>query len=98
MLPRETNCTGDVDPAGKSEEQAFFAQKLVNNRQGRLVINPVSFVNRNAFDVFRHTSLTDSFCNGITVIGIDVAIGEPRPHGSAIGIGADGGNVWVLFL
>src|SRR6266566_9265539 len=31
-LFRETNSTGDVDPAGKSEEQTFFAQKLVDDR------------------------------------------------------------------
>ena len=32
MLLRETDSTGDVDPAGKSEEQTFFAQKLVDDR------------------------------------------------------------------
>src|SRR5207249_12147400 len=98
MLLRETDSTGDVDPAGKSEEQTFFAQKLVDDRQRSLVIDAVSFINRDAFNVFRHTSLPDAFCNRVSVVGVSVAIGEPRPHGSAIGIGAHRGNIGILFL
>src|SRR6266545_6731291 len=97
-FPGKTNSACNIDPAGKSEKETFFAQKLVNSSQGRLVINPVSFVNGNAFDVLRHPSLADSFDYGITVIGIDVTIGEPGPHRRAIGVGANGRDGWVLFL
>src|SRR5438046_3476410 len=98
MLLRETDSTGDVDPTGKSEEQTFFAQKLVDDRQRSLVIDAVSFINRDAFNVFRYTSLPDAFCNRVAVVGISVPIGEPGPHGSAIGIGAHRCNIGILFL
>jgi len=50
-------------PLKKSQEQTFFAQKLVDDRQRSLVIEAVSFINSDAFNVLRHASLPDAFCN-----------------------------------
>src|SRR6266568_2723848 len=94
----EADGAGDVDSAGKTEEQTFFAQKLVDDGQSGLVLNPIGLINRDAFNVFRHPRLPNAFGERIAVIGIGVAVGEPRPHGSAIGIGAHSGNLWILLL
>jgi len=42
--------------------------------------------------------LSNAFRNRVSVVGISVAIGEPGPHGCAIGIGAHRGNIGILFL
>src|SRR5438270_3012427 len=71
---------------------------LVNDRQASLVRNAISSIDLDAFDVLCDAALTDPFCNRITVVRLQIAIGKPRPHRRAIRISADDLNLGILFL
>src|SRR5437879_8102676 len=71
---------------------------LVNDRQAALIRNAISSIDLDAFDVLCDAALTNPFCNRITVVRLQIAIGKPGPHRRAIRISADDLNLRVLFL
>src|SRR5713101_3222932 len=71
---------------------------LVNDRQAALIRNAISSIDLDAFDILCDAALTDPFCNRITVVRLQIAIGKPRPHRRAIRISADDLNLGILFF
>src|SRR6202035_3467638 len=69
-----------------------------NDRQASLIRNPISSINLDAFDILCDTALTDPLRYRITVVRLQIAIREPRPHRRAVWISADDRNLRILFL
>src|SRR5439155_15239359 len=63
-----------------------------------LIRNAISSIDLNAFDILCDAALTDPFCNGITVVRLQIAISKPGPHRRAIRISANDLNLRILFL
>ncbi len=97
-LAGQPHGTGDVDAGGQAEKKSLLAQELVKNGERILVGNAPRAVHGEALKVFGHAGLADAFCKGIAVLRVRVAVGEPRPHGRAIWVGAADGNSRIALF
>jgi len=93
-----THRSGEIDARGQTQKQTLLAQQLVQDRQRRLIFNPVGAVNDNAGQILRHARLPDAFGEGITVAGVRVAMGKPGPHRGAVWIRANRGDPGIALL
>ena len=92
-FPGKAQRSGEVDAGGQPQKDPLLAKQLIDDGHGFLVGDAPGPVHGEARQVFGHAVLADAFGLGIAILGVQIAVGEPRPHGCTIRVGADHGDL-----
>jgi len=89
----EAHRSGEVDAGGQPQKDPLLVEQSIDDGHRFLVGDAVGPLHGEARQVFGDAVLADAFGLGIAILGVQIAVGEPRPHGCTIRVGADHGDL-----